>query len=113
MKGTALSLLTAILVGFATVAAVATPAQADGGVEYRIIGCDAIQASGGPPNFVEPDPEFLVVISTSPDDIGQLCETVLASLVNKGLKIIEIRNGTANSSFTGIYHYLELRSGDG
>ncbi len=110
MRRMALSVLIATFFGLAAVTTAVESARADGSVEYRIIGCDGIQAFPLPPDFEESDPEFLVTLSSSPDEIGLLCETFLASLANQGFKIIEIRDGTPG--ITGILHYLERRSDD-
>ena len=110
MRSMALCVLTAALFGLVAITTVIETAQADGTVEYRVIGCADIQAQPLPPDFEEPDPEFVVTYSSSPEENGLLCETFLASLVNQGFKIIEIRRG--NPRITGILHYLERRSDD-
>ena len=86
----------------------------DGGVDYRLIGCV------GPPDgpFPQPtDPTFTVSFSSSPDDIGEPCESVLTSLGKMGFRVIEVRpelnfSGIGPEARIGALHYLERRKDD-
>ena len=102
------SLLTAVASGLFALAMVPGSAQADGGNEYRVIGCDGDvfpPPMGGNLNLI-------VVSSFSADEIGEPCEDVLTSLGSRGFRLIDAFPPTdAPGIGFGILHYLE-RSGE-
>ena len=101
MRRPFLSILTALAFGSIALGATSGYAQAGSSNDYRLIGCKEVEP-GVPPT---PPPAYDVIFSSSPEDIGLPCETVLTSLGNQGFRLIEVR--TDDVFNIGDLHYLQ------
>lgn len=104
-------LLAAVSLGPLAIAAVPGIALADGGRQYRVLGCDLLDDPSVPPPPPGSNAAFVVVSSLSPEEFGQPCETVLSSLGDQGFRLIEVRVRSeffgAGMPSVGVLHYLE------
>ena len=102
--------LSVLALGLASISVVPGPARAADTNEYVLFGCAETFL---PPDFVELS--FVVVFSSSPDEVGKECETVLNSLGSQGFRLVETAGESIGGAAAGpgVLHYMERSTPSG